>query len=75
MMLSVKHTLWVTTRLAALLCLTILCHMTAGAQPGTPKISTDTLNILFRNASVRIDFNFANNARVWQNFEDVFLRD
>ena len=75
MMLSVKHTLWVTTRLAALLCLTFLCHMTAGAQPGTPKISTDTLNILFRNASVRIDFNFANNARVWQNFEDVFLRD
>ena len=62
-------------RLAALLCLTILCHIAAEAQAGAPKISTDTLNILFRSDSVRIDFNFANNARVWQNFEDVFLRD
>ena len=69
------HIHWVTMRLAALLSLAILCHITAGAQAGTPKISADTLNILFRTNSVRIDFNFANNARVWQSFEDVFMRD
>ena len=74
-MMSVRHINRVMVRLAALLCLTVLCHIAAGAQPVMPKISTDTLNILFRNASVKIDFNFANNARVWENFEEVFLRD